>query len=139
MKSVPSLFKLIIAVGIWVSLILGCNAGRPSKPPPKLTFEQIDAINKALDAKGYPYPVLEIADTGFLVATFQLDAPPRNKTLRAFAEDAVIIIRNAMHSQGIFNKYRVVVNGNSPGPGLIRRYGVARYIEGDQVSWEPAN
>lgn len=137
MKTISSHSKLAVVGAVWLGLVLGCNAGRPK--PQNLTSDQVDAINKSLEAKGYPYPSLEIADSGFLVATFQLDAPPRNKTVRAFAEDAVITIRNAMHSQGGFDKYRVVLNGPSPGPGLTRRYGVARFIEGDQVRWEPAN
>ena len=38
----------------------------------------------------------------------------------------------------IVESYRVTLNGPSPGTGLIRRYGSARFFEGGQVTWEPA-
>jgi len=94
---------------------------------------------KALKEKGYPEPNLEVSDTGFLVATFTLSGPPTRQSLRTYAEEALLIIRNTMHPHQVVKSYRVTLNGPSPGPGLIRRYGVARYIEGYQVTWEPAD
>lgn len=132
-----SLTGACICFVIWIALILGCNAGR--KEFPKLTSDHHEQIDKALVAKGYPEPALEIADSGFLVATFELSGPRTPQELRAYAEGAVIIIRNTMRPYHLTDKYRVVLNGPSPGEGLIRRYGVARFMEGDQVRWEPAN
>lgn len=128
------------ALALWLALVLGCNAGRTTKPRPQLTSEHRTAIIKALKAKGYPEPDLEMSDTGFLVATFTLSAPPR-QSLKGYAEDALMTIRNTMYPHDVKKNYnyRVTLNGPSPGPGMIRRYGVARYIEGDQVTWEPAN
>gem|GEM_PF-5821012 len=140
MVSRSSRLSPYLALGLWLALILGCNAGRTTKSRPQLTSEHRAEIIKALKAKGYPAPDLEMSDTGFLVATFTLSTAPR-QSLKGYAEDALMIIRNTMypHDAKKNYNYRVTLNGPSPGPGMIRRYGVARYIEGDQVTWEPAN
>src|ERR1044071_906583 len=121
--------KLATALTLWVAVVLACNISKPTPSRPQLTAEHSDAIQKALKAKGYPAPNLTISDNGFLVATFELQRTPQ-QSLRAFAEDALLTIRNTMHPYRIFDRYRVTLNGPSPGPGLIRRYGNARFIEG---------
>lgn len=89
---------------------------------------------------GYPMPQsLEINDTGFLVATFELRGRVSPLSVKTFAEDSIMAIREAMLPFKIVEAYRVTLNGPSPGTGMIRRYGNARFIEGGQVEWEPAN
>ncbi len=130
---------LIVAgvVGLWV-IALALMSLKPTQPSRAgLTAEQTDAIQKALKAKGYPAPTLTVTDGGFLVATFELPGPPP-PSLRAYAEGALLTIRNTMLPFHTFQNYRVTLNGPSPGPGLVRRYGVARFIEGGSVKWEPA-
>lgn len=143
---IPKLATLSV---LWFILALGCSNARRK---PEFTFEHRDAIIAALEAKDYPQPNLELADSGYVVATFELDGvrrsdsgeletgPPRNKTLRAFAKETCWIVRNVMHKYEGFDKYRVVLNDRDAPAGMIRRYGVARFIEGEaQVTWEPAN
>lgn len=113
------------------------TAASPSPSRTQLTTEHVNVIRQALKAKGYPAPTLTVSDGGFLVATFELQHLPQ-QSFRRYAEDALLIIRNAMLPFNAFQNYRVTLNGPSPGPGLIRRYGNARFIEGGSVTWEPA-
>jgi hypothetical protein len=128
---------LQLAFLIWLTFTLGCAGGRSTSSQTQLTVEHREAIQKALKTKGYPTPTLSVTDGGFLVATFELQKLPQ-ESLRAYAEDAVLTIRNAMLPVHAFQNYRVTLNGPSPGPGLVRRYGNARLIEGGSVRWEPA-
>jgi hypothetical protein len=131
------LTSLFLVLGLWFGLTFGCCASGRVTPPPQLTTEHRNAISSALRAKGYPLPVsLEVTDGGFLVATFEIDEPV--DSLQRFAEDRLLVIRNTMLPFHVVNNYRVTLNGPSPGQGLIRRYGVARFIEGGSVTWEPA-
>lgn len=138
-----SLASFLLVLGLWVGLLLACASQNRSGPPassrPKLTSEHRSAILAALKAKRYPGPTeIEITDGEYLVATFELSRPPAGRSWQSFGEDAVITIRNAMLPFKSVDSYRVTVNGPSPGPGLILRYGSARFIEGGQVTWESA-
>lgn len=128
--------NLALALGLGLIAALACNGSKPA-PRPQLTAAHSDAIQKALKAKGYPAPSLEITDGGFLVATFELQRAPQPSP-RVFAEDALLTIRNTMLPFRVVDKYRVTLNGPSPGPGLIRRFGNARFIEEGKVTWESA-
>jgi hypothetical protein len=93
----------------------------------------------ALRDKGLPQPTtLEVSEAGYLVATFTLADPVSAAHLRAFATDALLAIRNRMCADSSFGKYRVTLEGPSPGPGLTLLYGSARFIEGGSVDWDPA-
>ena len=117
----------------------GRNRRTAVSGPATLTSEHRSAIHAALRKIGYPMPAdLEINETGFLVATFELRGPVTPLSVKTFAEDSIMVIREAMLPFKIVERYRVTLNGPSPGTGMIRRYGNARLIEGDQVRWEPA-
>jgi hypothetical protein len=128
---------LQLAFLIWIAFTLGCAGGQRAPSRPQLTAEHRDAINKALKARGYPAPTLTVSDSDYLVATFELQHAPQ-QSFRAYAEDALLTIRNVMLPFRAFENYRVTLNGPPPGPGLIRRYGNARFVEGGRVTWEPA-
>jgi hypothetical protein len=126
-----------VALGLgWLQIALGCANSKPKART--LTYEERKTIQAALDSKNYPYAdELEINDAGWLVATFQLNDRPAS--LQQFAEGTLITIREAALPLNIATSYRVTLNGPSPGTGLIRRYGSARFVEGDRVTWEPGN
>ena len=129
--------SVLLVFGPWLALTLGCAEGRRQALPKTLTDEHRRAINSALSAKKYPRPIsLEITDGGWLVATFELPGRAPGGSFEAFGTDAVITVREAMLPFKLVQSYRVTVNGPSPGTGLIRRYGSARFIEGGRVEWE---
>lgn len=66
-----------------------------------------------------------------MVATYQISNGAQAKSL---GEGAVLAMREAMLPYRITESYRVTVNGPSPGTGLIRRYGSARFT--DRLEWE---
>ena len=127
---------LLSIVALWACMAFLCCAGAPGTPR-ELSAEHRNAINSALRSRGYPLPQsLEINEGGWLVATFELSGRPPGGSFEAFGTDAVVTIREAMLRFKLVNNYRVTVNGPSPGTGLIRRYGSARFIEGGDVEWE---
>ena len=133
-----TLTKPLPLIGLcWVILVLACGGiPRQATPPRYLPTEERDAIHAALRMKRLPQPVsLEITDSGWLVATFELRTIPEDG-FRVFGENALLAIREAMLPSKTVEKYRVTLNGPSPGTGMIRRYGSARYIEGGRVEWE---
>jgi hypothetical protein len=111
--------------------------------------QQMEALRKAvttaLDEAGLPAAQsIEITESNRLVATFQIDDPVFEKMAEAgvrspreFATRAVILVRNAALPFKVVDDYRVTMNGPPPGPGLIMRYGSARFSEGGSVAWEP--
>ncbi len=136
-----ALSSLLIVASLGLGLVLGCTSSRNrgSSSAKQLTSEHRSAIQASLKAIGKPMPdSLEINDTGYLVATFELHARVSPQSVNAFAEDSIMAIREAMLPFKIVEAYRVTLNGPSPGTGMIRRYGNARFIEGGQVDWEPA-
>lgn len=127
-----SLVSLALVFLLWLGLTAVCcsSSGRTH---PTLNQEHRNAIDAALKAEGLPNPSsLEISDSGWLVATYQLS---NGANARELAEHAVLIIREAMLPYHLVDAYRVTVNGPSPGTGLIRRYGSARFT--DRLEWEP--
>jgi hypothetical protein len=139
--SSSSFVSLAVVSTLWLALVLGCagSGSRQSSSPKQLTTEHRNAIKAALRSKSYPAPTsLEITDGDWLVATFELSGRVPGGSLQRFGEDAVVTIREAMLPFHLVEAYRVTLNGPSPGTGLIRRYGSARFIEGGQVEWETA-
>ncbi len=123
---------------ILAALLTGCDTGTPSQRP-VLSSQDESAIFSALEQKGLPHPQsLEINDAGYLVVTFELANPRSPAYLEWFATEALLAIRNAMYPYSVVKSYRVTLNGPSPGPGLILRYGSSRFIEGGKVEWDPA-
>lgn len=111
--------------------------------------QQLDALKGAVTAAlaeaGLPAAQsIEITDGSRLVATFEIDDAALAKMVAAgitspkeFASKAVITVRNAELPFDLVDDYRVTMNGPPPGPGLVMRYGSARFSEGSSVSWEP--
>jgi hypothetical protein len=125
----------MLVVGVADFLLAACSFG----PPPELTAEHRRDIERVLHDANLPQPTtLEVNNSGFLVATFEVDRDDVRGSIRVFAESAVLAIRNAMYPHKVFQSFRVTVNGPSPGPGLVRRYGSARFLEGGSVEWQPA-
>ena len=104
------------------------------------------AVVAALQQAKLPRPEsIEVTDGDWLVTTFEFDDAALTQMAAAggawqknLATKAVIAIRNAALPFGMVKSYRATLNGPSPGPGLILRYGSARFSEGSTVSWEPA-
>jgi len=106
------------------------------------TFER--AIADALSEAGFPAAQAIEIDNGRLVVTFEFDDAALTLleakgfgSAREVASKAVITVRNAELPFDLVDSYRVTMNGPSPGPGLIMRYGSARFSEGGAVAWEP--
>jgi hypothetical protein len=125
---------------IWLAVVLGCAGSANSRRQSTartLTQEHRQAIYSTLAAKRYPRPVsLELTDGGWLVATFEISRRAPGGSFEAFGTEALVVIREAMLPYKLVDSYRVTVNGPSPGTGLIRRYGSARFIEGGRVEWQ---
>lgn len=125
-----SIGSLMLTVGLWACLTILCCASRSETTA--LTKEHRDAIHTILKARGLPDPSsLEVTDSGFLVATYEVNS---GADARNLAERAVLAIKDAMLRFKIVDAYRVTVNGPSPGTGVIRRYGSARFT--DRLEWE---
>lgn len=125
-----------------------CYAAHPVGSPPKpLNPSQTQVVNSALKSAGLPLPKSMEVTGGYLVATYELDvdndavlaglASAGITSPKELASKAVLTIRNAALPLKLVSSYRVTLNGPPPGPGLITRYGSARFSEGGSVSWEP--
>ena len=123
----------------WTSLLLlapllivpGCVPSEPPKPAVDYNKIARDALAKA----NLPAPnAIELTDNGWLTVTFQLEPVPSEQRAKAFAEKALLAIRNSLYDKGM-SKFRVTLNGTPPRPGLISRLGSARFIEGGAVEW----
>lgn len=125
-------------VAVMVVVLIGCG-GPTEKTQPGLSTQHESEIQAALLEKGFPAPKsLEVNESGWLVATFVLSDPRSAAYLENFATDTILTIRNTIYRYSIVSKYRVTLDGPPPGPGLVLRYGSARFIEGGRVEWEPA-
>jgi len=114
---------------MWLGLTVLCCA--PQHKVEQLTNEQRTAIDNALQAQGLPGPHSLELSGGWVVATYQIS---NGAEARPLAERSVLAIREAMLPFKFDGFYRVTVNGPSPGTGLIRRYGSARFT--DRLEWE---
>ncbi|HXG69479.1 MAG TPA: hypothetical protein VNJ04_02585 [Gemmatimonadaceae bacterium] len=123
-----------LTCSIMAALILACSA---CGGPPPLTAVHRTAIVDALKEKDLPAPQsIEMSDGGYVVLTYE--QPTMIYVLvgpREFAETVLLTARNALATQEAFNRYRVTLNGPSPGPGLIRRVGTLRWNSGS-ATWE---
>jgi hypothetical protein len=127
---------LMIAAFMWMD-------ARPSTPT-QLTAGQRQSLEAALQAAGLPAAKSIAVDGKRLIADFDLyrDADlallvtAGLKSPREFGMKAVITIRNASVPFGFIDRYRVNVNGEPPGPGLISRVGSATFIEGGRAEWQ---
>ena len=136
-KGFRRLLGVLGVIGIILLAWIGSLSDQ-SRAEKSLTEEQRSAIAKALHQNGLPTPMsLEINDTGYLVATFQVSEARSLASIRENATKAVLTIRNTLYPHGPVNHYRVSFNGPPPGPGLILRYGSVRFSEGGTVEWEP--
>lgn len=123
---------------VMVAILISCG-DYTEKQNLALSAQQGSEIRAALQGKGYPAPKsIEINESNWLVATFELANPRSAAYLEKFATETLLTIRNTMYPYSVVKNYRVTLEGPSPGPGLILRYGNARFIEGGRVEWEPA-
>jgi hypothetical protein len=126
-----------VGLGLIALLVVGTVLGSLTGSPRQLTAEQRDDAIQALKEKALTLPTsLEVASTGFVVAEYELpDAYVAQLAipLRRFAEMRLLTIREGLLPHG-YKDYRLKINGPSPGTGLIRRYGAARYA-GGSVEW----
>jgi hypothetical protein len=72
-----------------------------------------------------------------LVVTVEIPEADALKARRVGTK-AVLAVRNSLYGHSPVDSFRVTVNGPAPGPGLITRYGSARFTEGSAVDWEYA-
>lgn len=130
---------LIVAgiVGVILLAIIGSFLDDSPSRPTTLTEAHRTAVEKAFIDNGLKPTTLELANTGFVTATFELTneqvAGLRGAT-SMFGEQKLLLIREALLPFG-FTDYRVNVNGPPPGTGMVRRYGSARLIGGGKVEW----
>jgi hypothetical protein len=117
-----------------VAFLISCE----TTPSPQLGDQDRSGIAAALRGEHLPPPkTLEVTDAGWLVATFELAPEELTGSAQVFAERALLTIRNTMYRHKPMHAYRVTLNGPSPGPDLIRRYGSARFIEGGSgLEWD---
>jgi len=108
-------------------LLAACASG-----PAELTDHHRQAVTQALTARQLSAPDQLELRGGFVVATYRV--PKLTASARTFAETRLLAIREALLPFG-FTDYRVDVNGASPGTGLVRRYGSARFIDGGTLEW----
>lgn len=135
---------VLLAIVIGTLAVYGLNVLSTERTPTALTTEQQQMIASTLRAKGFPAPQSLEITSGRLVATFEIDDAALALMVAAgisspkeFASNAVIALRNAELPLNLVDSYRVTMNGPPPGPGLIMRYGSARFSEGSSVTWEP--
>ncbi|MBM4048243.1 MAG: hypothetical protein FJ279_24330 [Planctomycetes bacterium] len=134
----PAWLWLAAAAALCLTLVSCGTATQTEKPAKVLSADDRATILAALQEKSLPFPVsLELNESGYLVATFELADPVSAEYLRAFATESLLAIRNRMQARSLTDKYRVTLNGPSPGPDLVLRYGSARFIEGGSVEWDP--
>lgn len=154
-RSVKLTPKILIILTAWIIVGVIAQAVLPSEPVtspssampseslPKLTDDGRGAINTTLQTAGFPTPIsIEYDESSrFLRITFELAAGRfrDDKEIEQFAGRALLMVRNSMYGtpSQITDHYSVIVNGPSPGPGLIRRYGTMRFIEAGSMEWQP--
>ncbi len=121
---------------IVIALILACLVSGCGAPAPAAAYVPYDEIARAaLKTAKIPEPDSIQIDGRRLIATYQKEFSSIAGA-QAFAETALLTIRNASFQKGPVEFYRVTLNGKPPGPGMIRRIGSARYSEGGTVEWE---
>lgn len=124
--------KLLWALGVVVVLALFAPLIRQSAPV--LTVAHRDAIEALHQQHAWTRPTaLEVSDVGNIVTvTYELPADAGG-TARGVAEARLLAIRELLLPSG-FTSFRVNINGPSPGTGLVRRFGSARFL-GDKLEW----
>lgn len=116
------------ALGLWF--------GGESEPAPTLSAEHEASVRAALAKQKLPEPDSIEMSGNWLVAKFQMQDEPTEARVRAFAEKALLAIRNDLYGKNVARHYRVTIYGPSPGPGMVNQYGSARLAEGGKVEWK---
>jgi hypothetical protein len=117
-------------------IIAGVLGGPSSSVPRSLSAVQIKDVEATLRSRGFDPPRgLEVNDIGFVVADFEITGLDALRA-KSYGEERLLAIREALLVDG-FRDFRVNVNGPSPGTGLVRRYGSARFISGGSLEWLP--
>jgi hypothetical protein len=138
---------VLFVVILWILVTcLGPSKNEPATttiqtPKAVLTSDQRAVVLAALAGVGVKegsITKLGIDDTGYLGVTIELADPISASYLKSYATNALLAVRNAMYQRGVVDSYSVTLNGPSPGPGLVSRYGRALFNEGGSVNWEPA-
>lgn len=130
---------MIKRLGTIITLIAaGCGGGTPA---PKAAFSSQHHDTARAVVAGLPgvkSAEVSMGDTGYVAAVVEVD-PAIVTSPETFARDAVLAMRNAVYVMPGASPdwaYRVSVNGPSPGPGLVNRYGSAR-LSGSGLQWKP--
>jgi hypothetical protein len=139
-KKSGRIFPTILAViGLFIVGLFIVNAlSGPSQSVPKfLSAVQIKDVEATLKSRGFDPPQrIEVNNIGFVVADFEIDGFAVLRA-RSIGEERLLAIREALIGDG-FKDFRVNINGPSPGAGLIRRYGSARFVGiGGSLEWLP--
>jgi hypothetical protein len=128
------------AAGALTSFCLGLiclTSAGCSEPMPTFSPQNRAAVLSALKIAGLPTPQqLDLNKQGYLAAIFEVELTDVGGSPRSFGEKALVTIREALPPDTKITSYRVTVNGPSPGRGMIRRYGSARFHEGSSIDWE---
>jgi hypothetical protein len=128
--------RFLAVVAAAAVALAGCAASPP--PPLPLSQAQKAAIAADLQRINFPAPSsLEVNESGYVVATFNGIDPSRvTDGGQSFAEVALLRIREQLLPSGKYQRYRVTINGDPPGTGMISRYGSARFVEGGALNWK---
>jgi len=117
-------------------VVAGVLGGPSASVPKSLSAVQIKDVEATLRSRGFDPPQnLEVNNNGFVVADFEVTGLDVIRA-KSYGEDRLLAIREALVVDG-FKDFRVNVNGPSPGAGLVRRYGSARFISGGSLEWLP--
>jgi hypothetical protein len=110
------------------------DRGKPSEAtaPSAQKVDHAALVNAALTTAGINQKpqAIEMTDGGWLATTFELDNIKSETQAKTFAMKTLLAIRKDIYGENVAQNYRVTLNGPSPGPGLVLRYGAARFIEG---------
>lgn len=136
-RSVGDYFGIVAAIVVAATVGVVMLGFFTSGPTLRSDDLDIASVTQALSVKDLPAPVSLGLVGNFVVADFEVSQAQLRSfgySAEAFGKAALLEIREDL-LRFSFKNFRVNVNGPSPGTGLVRRYGSARYIDGGSVEW----
>lgn len=131
-KARPMRALLVIVAGVLLLAWLVNSSGLNDGGVASLTPQQQEAIATLHRDKAWQAPRDIELRNGIVVVNYQL--PDGAIAVRQQAEQRLLAIREVLLPDG-FDAYRVNMWAPSPGTGLVRRYGAARFLGGGSLEW----
>ena len=128
----------VSTLAVFVLLAVGTSEVERLEPSETAELERLAAepVSEALQEIGFTgRHEVEVTDREWLAVTLHYDRSPINP--ETIGRNAVVAIRNQIYYRDDIDieRFRVSLYGPPPGPGMVRVYGSARFIEGGQVTW----